>query len=137
MLTKQLEKQWLYELLAVFIGGALGSLARFALSVLIDLIPGAFPYATVIINIAGSLIIGFCYIYFTHKRKSSIGIALINIGFLGGFTTFSSFSLDNVTLLEQSHFILFAINLCATLVLCFSATAIGIWFGKKCFQARP
>ena len=137
MQRQKSSSQWRLEYLAVFLGGALGSLCRFALGALIDFIPGNFPYGTVVINIIGSLIIGYTFIYFSeHNKLNGAWLALVNIGFLGGFTTFSSFNLDNVTLLEQAHFILFTINFCATIGLCFSASAIGVFIARRIY-ARP
>ena len=87
----------------VGIGGALGSMLRYAIAILsIERIGPGFPWHTAAINIVGSFLIGIVAIY----SQSSIGLspyvsAFAMVGVLGGFTTFSTFSYDTVTLLSD------------------------------------
>ena len=92
------------KLLLVGLGGFIGSTARYGLSRFIDeaALTRNFPYATLIINIAGSLLLGIIY-GITLKRADnpeSINLVL-GVGLCGGFTTFSSFAWENLLLLEQ------------------------------------
>lgn len=92
----------------VAIGGALGALARFGLAALVqDRIQHAFlgvPLSTLLVNVIGSALIGVVYVLL--HEKLSLGAefrAVAMVGFLAAFTTFSTFSLDAVHLLESGH----------------------------------
>jgi fluoride exporter len=93
----------LFAFALVGIGGALGSMLRYAIAILsIERIGPGFPWHTAAINIVGSLLIGIVATY----SQSSIGLspyvsAFAMVGVLGGFTTFSTFSYDTVTLLSD------------------------------------
>src|SRR5579871_6019793 len=93
------------QLLAVGICGALGSVLRFIMSYSINQWTGSkFPYGTLCVNILGALLIGFLSSLFMERLMSSpLWRAAILIGFLGGFTTFSSFSMDTFNLFEQGY----------------------------------
>lgn len=83
--------------LAVAFGGAAGALARYAVGVgLYSMLGGLFPFATLCVNVVGSLLIGVCYVLMVESiANPSPYRALVMIGFLGSFTTFSTFSLGN------------------------------------------
>lgn len=92
-----------FAFLAVGIGGALGSMLRYALATtMVERIGPGFPWHTAAINVIGSFLIGIIAVY----SQSSIGwspyvSAFVMVGVLGGFTTFSTFSYDTVTLLSD------------------------------------
>lgn len=90
-------------LLLVAAGGALGAMARYGSVVAVGRLTGfGFPWGTVTVNLAGSLLLGLLIGALAHGlHLSQEARGLIVVGFLGAFTTFSTFSLDTVTLLER------------------------------------
>ena len=114
--------------LLVMIGGALGTLARYAVSVLALPISRDLPWGTILINVAGSFVIGlFGTLTLAHGRfPVSENIRLfVMIGLCGGFTTFSSFSLQTLDLLRSGAVLRASINIVASLLLCIGAVAVG------------
>ena len=92
------------KLFAVAFGGALGSLARYIIAVFCDKISAInFPTGTFTVNILGSLLIGFCWNYFDKVHISNEFRLFIFSGFLGGFTTFSTFSRETVQFLKAGE----------------------------------
>lgn len=90
--------------LLVGLGGAIGSIARYGSGVLIGRIwPSPFPLATMLINIAGSLAMGLLvgWLARTTPAWQADARLFVAVGVLGGFTTFSAFSLDAITLIER------------------------------------
>ena len=92
------------NLLLVALGGAAGSVLRYLLGRYGNV--GALPYGTLAANIAGCLIIGLLWGYFTRHINEGMRLLLI-AGFCGGFTTFSTFSYESVHLLQQNKWTLF------------------------------
>jgi CrcB protein len=89
-------------LLLVGAGGAVGSVLRYAMTVGIQRVAGSnFPWGTVIVNVLGSFAIGLLYVWLVERGENAALRALLMVGLLGGFTTFSSFSLETVTLARQ------------------------------------
>jgi CrcB protein len=91
--------------LAIAIGGTLGCWARFAMTNLVQAIYGRdFPYATLSINLLGSLLMGFLFIETLERLTLSPAFrAGILIGVLGGYTTFSTFEMETLLLVEQGE----------------------------------
>ncbi|MDG2089814.1 MAG: fluoride efflux transporter CrcB [Gammaproteobacteria bacterium] len=114
--------------LAVAFGGALGALSRYWMyNTWIKLAENQFPYVTLIINIIGSLLIGVAFVLLVERNL--IGLELrnvISVGFLGAFTTFSTFSMDALSLLEQGQISLAAIYIVASVVICILAAWLGL-----------
>ena len=117
--------------LLVAVGGAAGSLARYWVSVLVVWLMGgeAFPWATLIINVTGSFVIGV-FAALTGSEGPLAGDLptrlLVMVGICGGFTTFSSFSLQTLLLMRAGEITPALINIGASVILCLLATAAGI-----------
>ncbi|RBQ30810.1 fluoride efflux transporter CrcB [Arcobacter sp. FW59] len=113
-------------ILAVGVGGALGSILRyFTVFFQQKYYPVDFPLGILVVNLIGSLMIGFLYIYFQSYIISDNIRFLLITGFLGGLTTFSTFALDNY-LLYQTSFSLTILNILSNLFGSIFAVLIGV-----------
>ena len=120
--------------LIVMAGGALGTLGRYLIAIAALPISRHLPWGTVLINIAGSFIIGFFgTLTLAHGRYPvSENLRLfVMIGVCGGFTTFSSFSLQTLDLLRGGAFGRAAVNVLASVLLCVLAAGIGHVAGAR------
>lgn len=114
-------------------GGFLGSGFRYLAQRLIaDFLPVSFPYGTLIINIAGSLLIGIVFALGEKTRILTPEMRIfLAVGVCGGFTTFSTFSLDTYTLLKDSQYLYLSVYVFLSVLLSISATIAGIWIIKS------
>jgi len=121
------------ELGAIAAGGALGAVMRFWVSGGIYAWLGRdFPYGTLTVNLIGSFIIGIAFILLTERLTLGAEVrAFVLIGFLGAFTTFSTFSLETLFLLQQGLLIKAAANILLSVLLCIVATWGGIIIAKS------
>ena len=112
---------------SVFIGAGLGACLRWWLGLRLNAILPALPLGTLASNVIGGYIIGVAVAVFTLKSQLPAEIRLLVItGFLGGLTTFSTFSAEVVSLLAQARFGWALAEICAHLFGSFGATAIGM-----------
>lgn len=109
-----------YKLLAVCVGGALGSGARYLVSLLALRFFGAsFPVGTLVVNVLGSVLLGALIHLSTRDGALSPALKLLlTAGFCGGFTTYSTFNLESLQLIEDGRLGLFALYAGATFLLC-------------------
>jgi CrcB protein len=116
--------QWL----AVALGGALGAMGRFGVNSLIyPIYEDRFPLATVVVNVVGSCLMGILYVLIIEKTVlSGEWRNILMVGFLGAFTTFSTFSLDALALWQNDQLILSAAYIMGSVLLCILATYIAI-----------
>ncbi|PIZ03436.1 MAG: fluoride efflux transporter CrcB [Gammaproteobacteria bacterium CG_4_10_14_0_8_um_filter_38_16] len=118
------------EMMVVAVGGGLGSLARFLLSRFTQaLIPyAALPWGIMTVNVLGCFLIGLLYGVFEFKLlMHPLWRAGLMIGILGGFTTFSSFSIDTFYFLLRGEFFSAISNVFITVIIGLLATALGAW----------
>lgn len=118
------------EALAVMAGGAVGSLARWGVAVWFAPQPWSekFPWATLAVNVAGSFLIGFLAELMIEDGPFFLGSgvrSLLLVGILGGFTTFSAFSLQTLALLRSGQVLLAGVNILSSLALCLLAVWVG------------
>ena len=118
----------LLKLLAVAVGGGIGAVTRYLVSVWAAGRFGAnFPYGTLIVNVAGCFMIGLFMTLTTERLIVSPYWRLVfAVGFLGGLTTFSSFSYETLRLVEDSDILLAFYNTGLSLIVGFAATWVGI-----------
>ena len=122
-----------YLLLAVGTGGFVGAVLRFLISGWVQkLSPTLFPVGTLSVNVLGSFIIGFLALYFEsvvapHQK------ALVITGMLGALTTFSTFSLETVTMLQGGLWGRVTMNITLNVILCVMATMLGMMLFRRLY----
>ena len=115
------------DLVLVGVGGFFGAIARRSLDLAIsERVEGAFPYGTLVINVTGSALLGFLTGLVLHHGFAEMPMAVLGPGFCGGYTTFSTHSLDTVQLAEGGAVRAAAVNVAANLLLGVAAAALGL-----------
>lgn len=110
--------------LLVGLGGAIGSMLRFGVALLVR--NNSFPLATFFVNTAGSLLIGIAFGLSQQDERFAANWKLfIATGICGGFTTFSAFSAENLQLMQQGKWILCGTYILLSLIACIAATWLG------------
>ena len=120
------------RLLLVLAGGGLGSAARYLVGVWVRTRFGeAFPWDTLAVNVAGSFLIGLIAALADDRGGMSSNVRLfLIVGVLGGFTTFSSFALETVRLVEEHEPVRALLNVAGSLTLTLAATVLGLAVGR-------
>jgi CrcB protein len=118
----------------IALGGALGSVGRYWLNGIISERFATFPAGTLVINIVGSLIIGLAGALTLPEGRMTpesraFAVQFVMIGLCGGFTTFSSFSLQTLNLLREREWLYAGGNVLLSVVLCLVATWLGYMIG--------
>jgi fluoride exporter len=121
------------KLIVILFGGGLGAVCRFLFSESIYNLWGrAFPYGILACNVIGSLIMGILTALFIYKLHiGDVWKAALLTGFLGGFTTFSSFSIDTLNLINAGEYIKAGIYILLSLILTLGFVFIGFLIGKS------
>jgi CrcB protein len=117
--------------LAVAFGGAFGSVLRYAVALGARALWPAFPWGTLIVNVVGGVAIGGVAAYAAARPgfPEALRLGLIT-GVIGGFTTFSAFSLDTLLLWNEGRGTAAFANIAANLLLSLAACALGLWLGR-------
>lgn len=121
------------NLLAIAVGGALGAVMRYLASTSVYRMLGTdFPYGTLTVNVVGSLLMGFISILLLERLMlAEYWRAIIIIGFLGAFTTFSTFSMETFNLIQSGDMTKAFINIFFSVLLCLGATWLGVIAGRQ------
>ena len=116
------------QLLYIALFGALGCLARYLLSGWVyQLFGRGFPYGTLAVNVIGAFLIGLIMEFSIRSALVSPTFRVaLTIGFLGGLTTFSTFSFETFRLLEEGAFVIAFLNVMVSIISCLACTWIGI-----------
>lgn len=114
------------SLIQVALGGAIGASCRYLTNVgAMRLLGSGFPYGTVMVNILGSFLMGVLVVAFAHRGGNQFA-PLLMTGVLGGFTTFSAFSLDAVNLYQRGDILLAATYVFGSVAVGFAALIVGM-----------
>ena len=113
-------------------GGAVGALLRYWLSNGMHALFGrGFPYGTLVVNVLGSFAVGFLFVLFLERMALSVEWrAGILIGVLGAFTTFSTFSIETLNLLEDGAHLKASLNVALSIALCLGVAWFGLLLGR-------
>ena len=121
--------------IAVALGGALGTLGRYAVSgVVANAFGETFPWGTLVVNVTGSFIIGFCATLTAPDGRLFVGGTtrqFVMTGLCGGYTTFSSFSLQTLNLIRDGEWLYAGGNVAGSVVLCL----FFVWLGSLAAMA--
>lgn len=122
-------------LVYIAMGGGLGAVARYLLSQLVDQFhAGRVPWGTLSVNLIGSVIIGIVFVVISEKEMIHQDFKhLLVAGFLGAFTTYSTFSLDTFHLIEAGHYVLAGLYVICTSGICLLGVFAGIYFSRAWF----
>lgn len=124
--------------IVVFLGAGIGGMMRHSINLLMArVVEGSgFPFATLSVNIVGSLLMGFFVQYFLLRAGLPTGWRLFVVtGILGGFTTFSAFSLETVYLMERGSVALAVIYVLASVLAGITALIAGLYLSRIIFSA--
>ncbi len=121
--------------LLIAIGGALGSVGRFwASGVVANLTGGAFPFGTMFVNVTGAIVIGFFAALTGPEGRVFVGASgrqFVMTGVCGGYTTFSTFSLETMNLVRDGEWLFAGLNAILSVALCLAA----VWLGTLAAEA--
>ena len=123
----------LNQTLAIAAGGAIGAVLRFWMSNGVHMLLGrGFPYGTLLVNVLGSLLMGYLYILMVERLAlAPEWRAFALVGLLGAFTTFSTFSVETLVLIEQADYARAAVNVALSVSACLLAAYVGILAARQ------
>jgi len=125
-------------LLAVALGSGVGGVARVVLGNAVQArAAGAFPLGTFVVNVTGSLALGFLMRYTMASPTMSTEMrVMLTTGFCGGYTTFSTFSYETLTLIEAGDYRRASLYAVTSVVLAIIATLVGVWIAGELLRTR-
>ena len=115
------------NILLVGLGGAVGAMLRYGVTLLCNAISWSTNLGTFLVNIIGSFAMGFL----VSCCSGSPWLLMATVGICGGFTTFSTFSMQSVTLLQQGKYGMAALYILGTIIVCIAFAAIGCYVGQR------
>ena len=120
-------------ILLVGLGGAFGAIARYAIGLLP--VKSTFPVLTLLINFIGAVLIGFIAGVQQNKQISENWSLFWRMGVCGGFTTFSTFSIETLTLFQSERYIYGGVYIVFSIVLCLAGALLGQYTARRLFGA--
>jgi CrcB protein len=120
------------ELMAVAAGGAIGASLRWLIAGAVQRMAGGpFPWGTFAVNAMGSFLLGFLFVYMIERSSAGeLARLVITVGMLGAFTTFSTYSLESVRLLQTGAYTLAFGNVVSQVVVCLALTWLGVQLAR-------
>ncbi len=115
----------MYKALLVASGGALGSVLRWYVGLLVARPDNLFPYHTLVVNVVGSFLMGLGLAWLLKSQSSDVLRLFLLTGFCGGFTTFSAFSMESLQLINSQQYSSFGLYILASIVLGGLAVFLG------------
>jgi len=117
----------MFHIMAIAIGGALGAVSRYlVIGLVTDWLGKGFPYGTLLVNVIGSFLIGILYVVIVQKMHVSPELkSIMVVGFLGAFTTFSTFSLEAFNFINEGLVLNAITYILSSVILCI----ISVWAG--------
>jgi len=123
------------QILFIAVGGSLGAVARYAISTYIyQSVNEVFPWGTLVVNLSGSFIIGAFAELFETAMIPSEWRSLVTIGFIGAYTTFSTYSLETLSLLREGELRIASMNVLASNILGIVFVGLGIYSSRMIFK---
>ena len=121
---------WQMGFLLVAVGGALGASSRYAVTLLMRPMSGVFPWHTLGVNIVGSFLLGLLMALVPNGDAGERLRLFLGVGVLGGFTTFSSFSVDALTLVQQDQWLTAGVYVLGSMTAALVGAAAGYAAGR-------
>jgi len=120
------------QMLAIATGGALGAVMRWYVAGAIQRLSGSsFPWGTLAVNVVGSFLLGFLFVWMLERATISEFTRLaVTVGFMGAFTTFSTFSVETARLLQEGALSMALGNILAQVLICVSLAWLGMLLAR-------